>query len=64
MHNSKLFINNSKTDERDRLGSYLFNKIAVGLNNGPKPDADSHDHVSVHGGKYIIMEAIRLALIS
>ena len=34
---------------------YLFNKIAVGLNNGllpaSEPGKGSHDHVSVHGGE-------------
>ena len=36
------------------LGSYLFNKVAVGLNNSldtaSEPGAGSHDHVSIHGG--------------
>ena len=39
------------------LGSYLFNKIAVSLNNGlytaSEPGEGSHDHVSVHGGEYL-----------
>ncbi len=39
------------------LGSYLFNKIAVGLNNGLNTASESgtgsHDHVSVHGGEYL-----------
>ena len=39
------------------LGSYLFNKIAVGLNNGlgtaSEPGEGSHDHVSVHAGEYL-----------
>ena len=39
-----------------RLGSYLFNKIAVSFNNGldtaSEPGEGSHDHASVHGGEY------------
>ena len=39
------------------LGSYLFNKIAVGPNNGldtaSEPGEGSHDHVPVHGGEYL-----------
>ncbi len=39
------------------LGNYLFNKIAVSLNNGldtsSEPGAGSHDHISVHGGEYL-----------
>ena len=39
------------------LGSYLFNKIVVGPNNGldtaSEPGEASHDHVPVHGGEYL-----------
>ena len=39
------------------LGSYLFNKIAVGPNNGldtaSEPGEGSHDHVSVYGCEYL-----------
>ncbi len=39
------------------LGSYLFNKIAIGLNNGLDSGSGegvgSDDHVSVHGGEYL-----------
>ena len=39
------------------LGSYLINKITVGLNNGldtdSEPGADSHDNVSVQCGEYL-----------
>ena len=39
------------------LGSYLFNKIAVGPNNGlvtaSEPGEGYHDHVHVHGGEYL-----------
>ena len=39
------------------LGSYLFNKIAVGPNNGLDTASElgegSHDHVPVHGGEYL-----------
>ena len=38
------------------LGSYLFNKIAVGLNNSldsaSDPGTGYHDNVSVHAGEY------------
>ncbi len=43
--------------EKKMLGSYFFNKIAVGLNNGidtaSEPGAGSHDHASVHGSEYL-----------
>ncbi len=39
------------------LGSYLFNKISVSLNNGldtaSEPDEGSYTHVSVHDGEYL-----------
>ena len=39
------------------LGCYLFNKIAVGLNNGldtaSEPDAGTPDHVPNHTGEYL-----------
>ncbi len=39
------------------LGSYLFIKITVGLNNGlytaSEPDEGSHNHVYVHDGEYL-----------
>ena len=40
------------------LGSYLFNKIAVILNNGLETASElgegSHDHVYVHVGEYLV----------
>ncbi len=39
------------------LGSDLFNKITVSLNNGldtsSEPDEGSYNHVSVHDGEYL-----------
>ncbi len=39
------------------LGSYLFNKITVSLNNGldtaSEPDKDSNNHVPVHIVEYL-----------
>ncbi len=39
------------------LGSYLFNKIAIGLNNGLETGSESaagpHDHVPVHIVEYL-----------
>ena len=58
MHIFKLFIEKSKTWRKlFMLGSYCFNKIAVGLNNGldtaSELSAGSHDQVYVHGGEYL-----------
>ncbi len=39
------------------LSWYLFNKLAVGLNNGldmaSEPGADTPDHIPIHGGDYL-----------
>ncbi len=57
MHIFQLFIEKSKIGERYMLGSYLFNKIDVGLNNGidtaSKSGVGSPDHVPIQNGEYL-----------
>ena len=51
------FLNFLLKNQKQVLGSYLFNKITVSLNNGlvtaSEPDEGSYNHVSVHDGEYL-----------
>ncbi len=57
MHISKLFIEKSKLAKMYMLGSYLFNKLTVSLNNGlemaSELDEGSYIHVSVYVDEYL-----------